>query len=244
MVSVALVGPDGAGKTTIGRRLERTFPVPLKYIYMGDNLDACNFLLPTTRLARALTRARRARLPASGLPDRSRPVGRAGRVAAALRATAVWANHHLAEEWFRQLLAWYFQWRGAIVLFDRHFLADYYAHDVAPGRRRRSLGTRLHGLLLLHVYPRPDLVIFLDAPPAVVLARKGEGTLQTIEARRREYPPLVRLVERFAVVDASQPEDDVAQTVAALIASVHAARSRRAGTSSATAAPGHGPPNG
>jgi thymidylate kinase len=224
MFSVALVGPDGAGKTTIGRRLERTFPIPLKYVYMGDNLDACNFLLPTTRLARTFAHARRAR-QVGGRSDRLRPVAPVARAAAILRATIVWANHQVAEEWFRQLLAWYYQRRGTIVLFDRHFLADYYAHDVAPEGLRRSLGSRLHGLLLRRVYPRPDLVVFLDAPPAVLLARKGEGTAQSLEARRREYPPLAGLVEHFAVVDASQPEDDVAQAVAALIASFHAARS-------------------
>jgi len=80
------------------------------------------------------------------------------------------------------------------------------------------------------VYPRPSLVIFLDAPPAVLLARKGEGTLESLEARRREYPPMAHLVERFTVVDASRPEAEVAQTVADLIASVHATRSRGTGT--------------
>jgi thymidylate kinase len=225
MFSVALVGPDGAGKTTIGRRLERTFPIPLKYVYMGDNLDACNFLLPTTRLARKFAHARRGRQVIGGSADRLRPVGLVARTAAILRATIVLANHQVAEEWFRQLLAWYYQRRGTIVLFDRHFLADYYAHDAAPEARRSSLGRRLHGLLLRRVYPRPDLVVFLDAPPAVLLARKGEGTLQSLEARRREYSPLAGLVEHFAVVDASQPEDDVAHAVAALIARFHAARS-------------------
>jgi thymidylate kinase len=221
MVSVALVGPDGAGKTTIGRHLERTFPYPLKYLYMGDNLDACNVLLPTTRLARALTRARRARRRNTDQPHPSRPTGHVRRGLAALRATAVWANHQIAEECFRYLLAWQYQRRGTIVLFDRHFLADYYAHDVAGGRPR-SLGRRIQGFLLRRVYPRPDLVIFLDAPPAVLLARKGEGSYPSLEARRREYPPMARLVQRFAVVDASQPADEVAKQVSALVASLHA----------------------
>ncbi|HET6320382.1 MAG TPA: hypothetical protein VFG86_28325, partial [Chloroflexota bacterium] len=104
------------------------------------------------------------------------------------------------------------------------FLADYYAHDVA-GSSSRSLRRRIHGFLLRRVFPRPDLVIFLDAPPAVLLARKGEGSYQSLEARRREYPPLARLVQRFAVVDASRPEDEVAQQVSALVASFRAEKS-------------------
>ena len=50
MFSVALIGPDGAGKTTIARMLEERSPLPLKYIYMGVNIAASNFALPTSRL--------------------------------------------------------------------------------------------------------------------------------------------------------------------------------------------------
>jgi hypothetical protein len=57
MFTVALIGPDGAGKTTIGRRLEHALPRPVKYIYMGVNLDSSNVMLPTTRLVKAIKRA-------------------------------------------------------------------------------------------------------------------------------------------------------------------------------------------
>ena len=32
LFSVALVGPDGSGKTTISRRLRETLPLPIKYV--------------------------------------------------------------------------------------------------------------------------------------------------------------------------------------------------------------------
>src|SRR5437667_23836 len=51
--TVALIGPDGAGKTTIGRRLEKSLPLPVRYLYMGVNAEASNALLPTTRVLRA-----------------------------------------------------------------------------------------------------------------------------------------------------------------------------------------------
>ncbi|MGH3091699.1 MAG: hypothetical protein ACRDOG_05135, partial [Gaiellaceae bacterium] len=54
--TVALIGPDGAGKTTVARRLEGSLEGPVKYLYMGVNPDASNHLLPTTRLAHALKR--------------------------------------------------------------------------------------------------------------------------------------------------------------------------------------------
>ena len=35
LFTVALVGSDGAGKTTIARSLEKTSSLPVKYMYMG-----------------------------------------------------------------------------------------------------------------------------------------------------------------------------------------------------------------
>jgi thymidylate kinase len=134
----------------------------------------------------------------------------------------VWANHQLAEEWFRLLVASVYQHRGTIVVFDRHFLADYYHHQGG------SLGNRIHGFLLQHVYPKPDLMILLDAPTRVLFARKSEGSIEALEARRQEYPALSSIVKVFAVVDATQPPDEVERAVAGLIMKYHATRSGRA----------------
>ncbi len=50
MFTVALIGPDGAGKTTICQRLEQILPLPTKYVYMGINLETSRFMLPSTLL--------------------------------------------------------------------------------------------------------------------------------------------------------------------------------------------------
>ena len=49
MFSIALVGPDGVGKTTISNHLKKSFPLPVKSIYMGLNREASNYSLPTTQ---------------------------------------------------------------------------------------------------------------------------------------------------------------------------------------------------
>jgi thymidylate kinase len=220
MFSVALIGPDGAGKTTIGRRLEYTLPLPVKYVYMGINLDSSNLVLPTTRLLLEIKRMFGKRPDMAGPPDpariKSRPKGVVKRAAVSLKSSLRLANL-LSEEWFRQGLAWYYQRRGYIVLFDRHFFSDYYAYDIANTGRGRMLSSRIHGFMLEHLYPKPDLVIYLDAPAEVLFSRKGEGTLELLEHRRQEYLQMRSLVEHFAVVDASQPEDHVAHHVTELI---------------------------
>src|SRR5207249_8325723 len=81
-----------------------------------------------------------------------------------------------------------------------------------PGRGR-PVGSRIHGFLLERVYPKPDLVIYLDAPAEVLLARKGEGTVELLERRRHDYLEMRHRVKEFAVVDASRPADAVAREV-------------------------------
>ena len=219
MFTVALIGPDGAGKTTISRRLQDEFPLPIKYIYMGVNRDSSNHMLPTTRLIRAIKRALGAKPDVLGPPDRNkvkaRPKNPMKRVLASIKAVFRLANQ-LSEEWFRQAVAWYYKQRGHVVLFDRHFFSDYHAYDIANGAGL-PLSRRIHGFLLQHFYPKPDLVIYLDAPAEVLFARKGEGTVEALERRRQEYLQLRHLVQHFAIVDVTQSPDEVTRDVSQLM---------------------------
>ncbi|MBW3600913.1 MAG: hypothetical protein KY475_27060 [Planctomycetes bacterium] len=227
MFTLALIGADGAGKTTLGRRLERQFPVPVKYLYMGTNVDACNCLLPTTRLARAVKQWRGAAAPQGGPPDPRRrkppPKNLVKRLLREAKSSLSMTNR-LAEEWRRQGVAWRHRRRGSIVVFDRHFFADYYAHDVAPEDEFRSWAQRLHGLALARFYPQPDLTILLDAPPEVLFARKSEGTLELLERRRQEYLRLRDILAPFQVIDASQPEELVWSEVVRHVSAFYRAR--------------------
>lgn len=220
MFTVALIGPDGAGKTTVGRQLEHRLPLPVKYIYMGVSTDSSNVMLPTTRLMHRLKRAIGGKADVAGPPDPNRvkkkPKGVIKRTLAEGRAVLRLVNR-LSEEWYRQGLTWNYQRQGNIVLFDRHFFTDYYAYDIADGGRQRDLTQRIHGFMLKHVYPKPDLVIYLDAPGAVLFARKGEGSIEALERRRQDYLQLRDQVEHFTVVDATQPQEKVVQDVVALI---------------------------
>jgi len=235
MISVALIGPDGSGKTTIARRLEESLPVPVKYLYMGVSLESSNQMLWTSRLLhrvkRRLGKPPDTRGPRDSRVLEERPRGAARRLARELWSLASLANR-LAEEWYRQLLAWSYLRRGHVVIFDRHYFPDYYAFDVAGNARRRSLSRRIHGWVLIHVYPRPGLLVHLDAPAAVLHARKGEGTIEVLEHRRQEYLKLRDVVEDYVRVDVTRSEAEVTAEVARLICERYEARlagSRRAG---------------
>ena len=230
-LTVALVGPDGAGKSTIGARLqEADLPRPVKTIYMGVNLEASSLMLPTTRLLLAAKKARGSRpdMVASSLRDVEPVESAAGSDGPAPKQSAtaslkssvregarlgVW----MTEEWLRQLVAAVYSRRGYIVVFDRHFFVDYYHADVADRPVRRGAVRRMHGWMLERVYPKPDLVIMLDAPAEVLYARKPEATVEWLEQRRKQYLELASEVPEFVVVDVDRPlEAAVSDTVEAI----------------------------
>jgi thymidylate kinase len=186
-------------------------------------------MLPTTRALRARAHARGRRADAGGPPpppgQTSRRSGARGLRPAIKRALRL-ANL-LAEEWYRQLIVWYYKARGVVVILDRHWFADYHAHDIAAGSAR-SLDRRIHGFLLSRFYPQPDLVVFLDAPPEVLLSRKGEGTIDDLARRREDYLRAGASIANFVVVDATRPADDVTGEVAGLIRRLAGSRGRNA----------------
>jgi hypothetical protein len=221
MTTVALIGPDGAGKSSIIRRVTERLPVPVRSIYMGVNLESSRLMLPTTRLALEAKRRRGGRPDMVGASlggGRPTKPGRRGILREA-RSGLRLANW-IAEEWFRQGVAWAHQRRGRVVLFDRHFFCDYYANDVAGHRPGRPWTSRVHGAMLERLYPRPDLVIMLDAPAEVLFARKGEGTVESLERMRRDLLELAPHVRRFVTVDATQDLETVTNDVIEAIMAV------------------------
>ena len=217
MFSVALIGPDGAGKSTISRALVESSPFLFKAIYMGDNIEACNFALPTSRLVGYFRRRRNRNA------ERSRAAGESSTTSGSRKVSLgqmVWAAGRLAnllaEEWYRQLLSWAYQALGYIVLYDRHFLFDFSLDGVDSDVW--TFEKRLHRWILTRLYPRPSLVIYLDSPAEVLFARKGEKTPEDLENRRQAFLRQGTEVRNFVRVDGTQPLEKVCTEVCKLIA--------------------------
>lgn len=222
MITVALIGADGAGKTTIANRLAASFPLPVRYLYMGMNAQSANVSLPTSRLLFAL-KARKHR------KTLKRTTGKAprtvslhsldhrrdtrGRIGAAARLV-----HRLAEQSFRELVAWSYRLRGYIVICDRHFLFEFARKGGNEAKKSRLLSNRIQGWFLRRICAKPDLVIFLDAPPEVLYERKREVPVKYLHTRREAFLTMRESVCRFERVDASQPLDRVYGDVVRLLA--------------------------
>ncbi len=172
-VSVALLGPDGTGKSMLSGRLAGDGPIPVRTVYLG------------------LYGGHRERRGGRRIPG----VGFARRM---LRMWGGWlvGRTHVA--------------RGRIVVFDRHPIE---ARSSLGVQRRAPIGRRL----LARSIPAPDAIVVLDAPAAVLYARKPEHPVERLEAQRAAYLALATRLPRATVVDVDRPADAVAHDITALV---------------------------
>jgi len=210
MASIAIIGGDGAGKTTVTAKLLEDRVLPFRYLYMGVNVGSSNVALPTSRLARWIKTKffsatdNQAQAPVDGSVASRDPTRRKSK--SKIRNALRTANR-IAEETYRQILSWCYQLRGYVPLYDRHFSFDFYAVGSASGHDR--LSDKFHAWFVCSIYPKPTLVILLDAPSEVLFARKGEATIEYLDARRAACLELGATLPHFICVDATMPLESV-----------------------------------
>ncbi len=231
MFTVAIVGADGAGKTTAARGLIESAPVPMKYLYMGGNIESSNIALPTSRLIFWVKRQYYKRVAKKSGNKDSRFLSthhvehrfdKRGKIGAALRLL-----HRIAEEWYRQFVAWRYLRRGCVVVYDRHFLFDVAPRAIRSRVQKQRTSDRLHYWLLSRWFPHPDLVIFLDAPPELLYERKGEATIEYLRGRRGAFLEQGKKTPYFIRVDASQTAAKVLEDVSRHVMEYYARRAGR-----------------
>jgi thymidylate kinase len=216
---------------------------------MGSSPTSGNVILPTSRLIRYLKlRSQKGRVRQAGagtgeaalLHDLKRRQVERG----PLWMTARFLNR-MAEILSRQLISWCYQVQGYLVVSDRHFLFDTATSESQSGAKKKKRSARLEHSLLSRLYPQPDLVIFLDAPPEILYARKAERPLEHLEWRRRVIQEQGKRKANFVRVDASQPLDkvlaDVTQVVTEFCSSAHHPRGANGGVLASSEATGKNP---
>lgn len=217
MSTVAIIGVDGAGKTSVCQETMKSFPLPIKYMYMGPGIESSNFSLPTSRLFLALKlRSYKKSAKHLGITDPQYLTthhiehrrDKRGKIGATLRLF-----NRTAEAWYRQIISWIYQIRGFVVLYDRHFIFDATPGGGITGISKMRLTDRVNYWLLDVLYPKPNLIIFLDAPPEVLYSRKKEANLEYLARRRKAFLEQGSISENFIRIDATQPLEKVLSDV-------------------------------
>ncbi len=191
---VALLAPDGAGKSTLANALVQEAQLQARLIYAGTNIDASTISLPSTRWLHKRVK------PGSGASSLAR-----------ITFNAMRFCNRLVEQWCRFGVAAYHRWRGRLVIFDR------YVYDSWLVQRATTRWKRLRRWLLELGWPQPDLVILLNAPGDLLYQRKHEHTPEWLEQQRRAYLNLRDRLPQMVVVDATREAKEVRQEVVALI---------------------------
>jgi len=230
-VTVAIVGADGSGKTSVAEALLASGTLPMKYLYLGPALGSSSHALPTSRLinwlrrrkVRALIAEDRGMPPDELMTEQMRTRLRRGPVLKTLGML-----NRVAEEWYRQCIALAYRLRGYHVLCDRHFLFECCPDSESSENPDAPLTDRLHDWLLGRFYPEPAIVVFLDAPPAVLHARKPEWNPEYLAQQRRRILEQGRHTRKFVIVDATQPFAEVLAEVTRLVVATAEGRSTSA----------------
>ena len=215
--SVAIVGPDGSGKTTVAKRLLQAYPAPMKYVYMGAALQSANVTLWTSRW---LLRLKKKSYDKAVREGRHVESGGASphnveftKVQTSTIARDLALANLIAEEWYRQLVSWIYRIRGYVVLFDRHVVFEYVPDSTTYHVKNYRLGIRLHLWLVRRCFPRPDLTVLLDAPPEVMYERKREWSIEHLRRHRSGLIEQGEKTSNFVRVDATKDIDQVVQDV-------------------------------
>lgn len=230
MTTIALIGGDGAGKTTVAHALIHSTHLPLKYLYMGISTRSSNHALPSSRLVYWIKKQQHKKQLAASQAKLA-PQMSAGELEYSQNSHGwVWNTarflNRLAEAGYRQILAFAFQLEGKIVLTDRHLFFDSAPEGTELLNRSAWFYDRLFFWLINHLYPRPSVAVFLDAPPEVLYSRKGEASPEYLAWQREQYLKQGAKLAHFIRVDASQPLDVVIREVEQILEVIQTVRTR------------------
>lgn len=187
---ITLLGVDGSGKSSVLRRLaERQKELPFKGIRVFHRRPRLVYSSSSS--------------PGSQVTHYSKP--NHNRWMSMLKIVAMTLDWNLG--FWRSIYSPARE--GYLVVADRHSLLDML---VDPERYRYG-GPPGFVRLALRLSPRPSLILLLDAPGEILLARKQELSQEKLTRLRSGYLEAFRNCSNCCLIDASRPLEEVVSEI-------------------------------
>lgn len=189
---IAILGPDGAGKSTLIQRM----PEKLRQLF---DRTAAYHLRPRNRTSHC-------NIDEDVVDPYAKPVRGTGQ---SILQALYWLADYTAGYWtiiFPKLV------RQSCVIFDR-----YHVDLQCDPARYRYGGPLWLAKLISNLLPAPDLYIVLDIDPEVAVKRQPEMSLNDSIRQREAYLQFARDRQDCVVLDAEQKTDQLANSMLAII---------------------------
>ncbi len=214
-LDVAILGPDGAGKSTICSLLVNADRVSLPFKDVEHTLLYLRVLPPLAKTKSALLRQPIAEHGVSWDPH-----GRPGHTSF---VSAFKFLYYTLDQWLGEIIrARPRLAKNVLLMRDRHLL-----EIVIDPKRYRYAGPMWLARWITRMMPKPDMVILLDADPQILQARKQEVSFAETVRQRNAYKEIIERMPNGYVIDAGQPLEQVLADVRATIVTTVSARTRR-----------------
>lgn len=204
-MTVAVLGPDGAGKSTVCSILSEMNRGQLPFSAIEVQHMYERALPRLSELKKGRIRRRPLTPAVTHDPHGKKPHGLVSSIFS-LFYTAIdqWISRII---WGRTKMS-----RNLLVLNDRHML-----EIVVDPKRFRYGGPKGLARLFMRLVPRPDLIVLLDAPAEVLQSRKQEVPFDETRRQRDAYARLVSSMSCGRLVSAADAPQTVAENVRKVI---------------------------
>jgi thymidylate kinase len=201
---VVLIGPDGSGKSTISKKLERY----LQPLFQGSCYFHGHFMIiPRLRDLAKLLGFKPSEEIAATNPD-SGGFGERMIKFGILRSM-LYLTYYSLGYLLGYGVIFLRRGRGELIIFDRY----YYDYLIQPGMSLPS------GLIMMvsNLLPKPDLLIYLHNDPQVIFSRKPELTIKELVRQSAVCYQLIDRLPQGCLVETTGTPEEITERVAKIL---------------------------